>query len=421
VLETGTGTSPQWPKLTFGAAAGAVAAVILGYALSAALSMLGLAFIGTTEEVRETSAQAFIRWGLNYYAIHHIQIVGKGVSEAMGNTQVSVFWPVTIWAAVPAVTAILGGLISSKLSRSEGTSRFAVSALFAIIYAAILVTVRMLISVPSANIGFPQFEIEGWSPTLGALPTKLVPDFASTLLHGLMFGLIFGGIGAFGGPVRAWHGMFRRDSFWPAWMRGALFSLIISYVVFLLILAAFAGISLGRGSGEDEGSEQITASTAATLLPTAAGLVHYFSHGVTLNGEAGTTPAIDDGFRFRSGLLSGRVEDDKRSPVPGWAYILLLIPAAAMVAGGYVTAKTVKGPLNRLALAAGFAGTYALMFTALTPFFTLVQASKVTVGDITTQSSVLIGPSAAQAFPISLVLAFVFGIIGISIYRPHVR
>lgn len=409
---------PGWVRLTYGAASGAVVAIILGFGLSAWFHILGLGLIIQSEDARSAISQFVGRAGLNFQAIHNIRIAGSGLPGGPEGLTLSISWPITLWAIIPAVSLMLGGLVSSKLSGVRGTGRFMAGAYAAVPYTIFLLIARPFCTASTAAVRLPQFEIGGWNPAPELIAARLIPAFGSTIFFGLAFGIIFGGIGALGGIPAIIRGLFRREAYMPAWLRGALISFLIGSLIFFLLFALYIGFGLRR-QGNAERQEQVR--SAVTLLPAASGLAYYVSHGVTIRGGTSSTVDPEGGFRLRAGLIRGVETDGRERHIPGAVYLAFLIPVVALVLGGYYAAKTANEPIRKAPLAAGVAGAYGVIMALLTPIYTLVQRSSFVVGDVTNTAAITLGPPAAEAFVLGLAIAFVFGLIGVNIYRPYAR
>ncbi len=181
----------------------------------------------------------------------------------------------------------------------------------------------------------------------------------------------------------------------------------------MFLLAVYAGYMSHRGR------LLLPTETTATLLPAGAGITGYLAHGVTLTGAATSSLDIESGFRLRTGLFRGVDFDGKTRPTPSWAYFLLILPAVALIIGGKLAARLSNRSLNPYCLAISFAGAYALLFTAVRPLFAIIQRSEITAAGIRNQAAFTIEPSSAEAFAFSLILAFVFGLVGITLNRRH--
>ncbi|MBI2842798.1 MAG: hypothetical protein HYX78_05305 [Armatimonadetes bacterium] len=406
----GGGGFAGWRRLAYGAAVGAVVAAVLGFGLSAALSTVRLALIMPAEGARPDFGAFLARSGLNFLAIHHIRIIGEALPGGPGQTGVSIMWPLTIWAAVPAFALAVGGYARARLSGLSRANFFA-GASVAFPYTIILLVIRPVFSMPSVSIKLPEIAGTGVAPE--SVPALLSAAFVSTLLHGLLFGIVFGSVGALGGLRVIRNALFGGDGFVPSWMRGAVAAVFAGEIVFLVLVLAASGLA----GGEERRAE--TLRSWITISPAVAGNILYLAHGVTLRGQLVTRVGIPEARpnvrTYRAGLITGIQSEGRKSRMPGWAYAAFLVPALALIFGGFLAGKTASASLGRLALAAGYAGMYALLLTALVSFSTLALRTEIRAGAITTTTTAVLGPSAAQTFALSLVAAFVFGLIGIGI------
>lgn len=387
--------------MAYASTVGAVVAAILGYGLSLAFSLSKLALIAPPEGANPNNQLFLLRSGLNFLAIQHIGLTGTGAS---GNAHVSIIWPITVWAILPAVALFFGGFICQKLSGIQDRGNFALGAMIAVPYAILLMVARAFFTVPSAGVKLPPLPADGLSLDPSQLPIVFSATALSTLFHALIFGLIFGGIGAMG-IRRLLKGFSDKNTFWPSWARGAAASLVIGQLVFFLLIIVLAGVSHSKNK----------AWTSASLIPAEAGLAHYLSHGVTLSGSIkteismpGAQPTVQS---YKAGIFTGTEADGKKKPVPPAARLLLLIPAIALIIGGRLAAKS-KDTTPKWRLAVQFAGAYALLLSAVVGLFTLVISSKTAFEGLSTSTSLAVGPSVAQAFAFGLILALIFGFIG---------
>lgn len=407
-------TSTTWIRLTYSAIVGTVVAAILGYGLSLAFSLFGLALVAPTDGVRPHSALFLERSGLNFLAIHHIKIIGSSLAGEATKANVSIVWPITLWAIIPALALIIGGFTCRKLTNvRQGT--FAMGAALAVPYTLVLLIGRAFLSVPSTAVKLPQLPLQGLTVDPSILPTIFNASALSIVLHGLIFGMIFGGLGSLGlKGIR--KGLTQKNAFWPSWARGAVLALVLGQTILLVLIAAFA-----LGSTHAKNREW----TSASLISEEAGLAHYFSHGVTLRGgiesKVGIPEAQPTSESFRAGMLQGTEANGKKKPVKPIAYTALLIPALACLIGGRFAAKKSEKIRPKWQLAASFAASYALLMSAIVGLYTLVISTATSFEGIATTASIAVGPSAAEAFAFSLAISFIFGFIGIGTCRTNVN
>jgi hypothetical protein len=400
-----------WLRLAYGSTAGAVVAAVLGYALSTFASVLGMGLITSVETISFHSDNRLFLYGsgLNFLAIHHIRLLGNGtgVSEGM---HTSIIWPITVWALIPAVALIVGGYISSKLSNGRGAGRFASGAAVALPYAVLLSAASFLFVVPS-GIRLPSLPISGWSFDPSLLPLVFKAPLIGTFLHGIVFGLIFAGLGAMGGLRRIWGALVSKGAYWPSWVRGAVAAFLVSKVI-ILLLAVLIAVGQGHRSSN---TQWVTPNT----MPGIAGMAHCFSCGATLRGSITTKAAMAGNpisESYRVGMLKGLDYDNNKKPLPNLAFLALIIPAVGMVLGGFLAAKSAAETRPKLELGVAFACAYALLLSALAPCYMLLINTMSSSGARTT---LLISPSIAETFIFSFILAFIFGLIGVIIYRPN--
>jgi hypothetical protein len=397
-------------KVAIAAVTGAIIAALIGYGVSLLLYGQGLALVGPSAAAGKSSEALLGRAGLNFEAIHHIRFAGAGLPGAPGRLTVSIQWPLSLLVIIPAVALMIGGWAASRI---VGIRRnFLVGALVAIPYVVILLVARNWIAVPSSAIALPSLPeaIPQFDP--GLVAAVLRPEPLSIIFNALVLGIVFGGVGAVGGPATICRGVRREDSIWPSWVRGAFAAAAIGHIGFFVLLALFIGLWLPKQHLDAE--ERVKAAHSyTTLLTTGAGWAHYFAHGVTLTGRVEADPGISDVpptvQTYQAGLISGFKSEDKTKPIKPVMFTLIVIPAIALFIGGRIAGI---GSPNRVISAAMMAGVYALIMTAAVLFFNIATQTAITAGDVTSRTSVLLGPSAKYAFPLTLGLGFFFGVIG---------
>jgi hypothetical protein len=331
--------------------------------------------------------------------MHHIRIVGESSSGA-----VSILWPATILAVLPAAGIIIGGWLAGKIGGAKSGIWLAVP------YTIILLIVRPYVAILSTAISLPAVPVSGAEFDPGLLPRLLSPALVSTLFHGLAFGAFFGAVGGAGGfaAIRRW--VAGRTS-WPAWARAALMSLLISEIVFLLLLTALTAVRAGH---QEKPNQVVRVWTTQALA--GAKLSHYLAQGVTLRGWV---EPLQIGS-FKIGWFTGIAQEGKEPKrAPFWLYLLGIVPAASLVCGGVMAAKADHGLTNRFVLIASTSGAYALFQSAAVLLYTLALGTQITAGGVTTDTALTIAPSAAQAFLFGLIFALIFTTIGVSIHRPN--
>lgn len=409
--------SPKLIRLFIGAVLGTIIALIIGYGLCTALYTQGLALITPAVGTKGSFLSKSL---LNYITIHHVRIIGSGLQGGPSSIFVSILWPITFWAIIPAIALMVGGWISSIVSGASGKNRFWAGASIAVFYTVALFVAGLYAKVPSVSINLP--ELGGLGPATDTVQAILHPSVLGTIFSGLVFGFVFGGIGAIGGFKGIWKGLFKKGGFLPFWARGACIALFGGQILLLVVLTIFAAVGGNRAKIVDrsEGKWAVVRSYAS-VLPALAGDVHYLSHGVTLRGSI--IIKVPQGIpevpaqTYRAGLLSGVVADGKTKSVPVWAYLLILIPAGMLTIGGFIAAKSEELKSNSLLFAIRFAGSYAILLSAFTLLFTLIAETIRKTGEMAIATTRSIGPSASQAFLFGLVLAFVFGLLGSMMWR----
>ncbi len=407
------------PVVVIAVVVGAIVAALFGYVTSALLCRHGLGLVTPTEAAGKSMESFLARAGLNFQAIHHIRIAGAGLPGGEGSLSVSILWPISLWAIVPAAALMLGGHVAARIARIRGN--FLAGAMIAVPYVIALLVARAWCSAPSVAVALPSLPeaIPQFDP--GLVSAMLLPATPSVIFNGLIFGLIFGGIGAVGGPAALLWGLRRSDGIWPGWVRGAFAAAVGGHIVFLAIFAIFLGLWL-PGQNMNAAERTKAARSYATLLPTGAAWAQYFAHGVTLTGRVEAKPGIPEASptvqSYQAGLFSGFASEGKKKPIKPLFFLAMIVPAACLFLAGRMAAV---GSESRLGAAAMMAGFYTLLMTAGVIFFTLATSTAIGVGDIVTRTKVVLGPSAKLALPLSLLFAIFFGTLGAIMKKPNAR
>lgn len=390
------------------AIAGAIIAWGVGFSFCTVLAKLGLALVGPSAATSDRESLA--RYGLNYLAVHHAAIVGSTPS----GVSVNILWPITTWAAAPAIALMVGGFVVRRVSGRQG---FIAGAAMAVPYTILLLAAQHWSRVASASVALPRLPIEGTEFDLGLVAVVLKASVPGLVCYGLLFGIVFGAIGASGGLLGLWRRITGRVIGWPDWVRGACGALIVEYLVFL----AFGAIVLtsiipkhGAAAAREPSRKEY-----ASLLPTAAAWMNCLAHGITLKGQLesqtsveGIPPTVQD---YGAGLISGILSEGKRTSPPWQLYLAIIVPVAALTWAGRMASGGTLGLAAKAAFAARMSVFYALAMCASTLCFTLRIATSFAAAG----SSVKLGPSPAQSFVLSLVIAFIFAFVGAVTRRSH--
>ncbi len=398
--ERGQESSCSLVRLSIAAVIGAIAAAIIGFGASIWVYASGLGIFAPAEGINASTLQTLTRSGLNFLASHHIRIVGDSVPGGDPTIHTIIIWPITLWALIPAISLIIGGYFSRRILGKGG---WVSGAFVAVPYTILLAVGSGWFTASTANVVLPAVKgLEIGGSGVSAVPLRAVP--ASLIVSGLTLGVVFGGLGAdVTGAIKLR---------WPVWLRGAFISLLASYAVFLIIIALASGFWSGKISESIDGTNSRSSRIVLSSLPAAAGLGDYLAHGATVSSVF-SSPFEDEDTILRVGLLRGVPTDEGQKKAPVAAYLLMILPAAILFSTGRWMSKQVLEPVSKLSFVISFAGSYALILTACTSLFSLVQSTTVRTSDISNTLAVRLSVAPAEVFLTGLVMALVFGYLGL--------
>jgi|GEM_PF-4426704 len=378
----------DWARIIIASVAGAAAAVLLGFALSLLAAKFGLGILRPSGSTESNSNETLARAGINFLISHHVTIVGRGAT-----TWLEINWPITLWAIIPAVSLVLGGYICSLIvGRKSGG--FTVGAVVAIPYTAFLIIMSPYCTAVSKSVQMPNLPAKGVEFDFSILPNavKLQTLPVDIITAGLVFGILFGGLGALGG-IRSWVKLlFSPELPRSSWIRGALAALVFGY--FTMSILAFG----------------ITAVThqwsSADLIPTVTGNFYGIAHGASLKVIRSNTVSSQGGFS-----KGGSVEFESKNVLPTTTVIALgIIPAFWLLIGGRIAgARSGKSFFVNSVEMAGF---YALCMVATSALFSFALSQMNTVGDAPVKTTILLSLAPTQVFIGSFAIALVFGTLG---------
>ena len=325
---------------------------------------------------------------LNYYAYHHIAIegsgaLGRGGGSIQGNG--SFVLPVLTSVLIPIIAIGWGAYLAASLRKSRDpqvATRTGITT--GVIYAVLMILLR-----PMASLHSEQFDIPVPIGMIGSIPipsSSTGPAFLGTVFYTLLFGIVWGWLGGREYAVGSrlfqhrpndpkWLASFANSSFTlggRAVAEGAIASMLLLTIVLLLAMTP-------DQTRRDMAREHVTVGSVllsyAPLIPTLGGAAYCFSHGIALGGEM----VVEGGPRtehtaFEASLLGGAsVSQTGLSPssqtesLPGWIYLVLLIPAITIAVAGFrlASARQAKDPVGAAFEGAKIAGPYALFLVIL--------------------------------------------------------
>lgn len=376
----------SWTQLAAASAAGAAAAVIIGFALSLIAAWLGLGILRPSETAADLSFnKTLARAGINLLISHRAAIVGGSTTNWL-----VISWPLTLWAIIPAASLLVGGYLCSVIISRRAGNKFAVGASTAIPYTMFLLIMRPFCAVLSSSVQLPNLPAKGVEFDFNLLPTaiKLYSSLGDVIIMGLVFGILFGGLGA----SRGWAKLLSPEVIKSSWIRGALAALFFGYLTMSVIAFGITAVT--------------SRWTSVDLIPAVAGNFYGMAHGASLKVIRSNTVSSNG-----SSSEGGSTEFESKSVMTPAAILALgIIPAFWLLAGGSAAAAgSGKSPFIASAKMAAF---YALCLTAVSPLFSFVLSQINTAGGVPVKTTVTLSLAPAQIFIGSLIIALVFGTLG---------
>jgi len=330
--------------------------------------------------------------GIYLYNSHLVTLQGSvsmkdiGLGSS-GSGQGRVRIPLAGLLVFPALALTIGGYISARAVQSQTANEGArAGAWIAVPYAILLVISLPLLAVRLDGIPVPPESRTLMGVDRIPIELHLGPGFISLMIHGLLWGVLFGTIGglwATGAGVRT----VLRDALklrlrnWAAGVYGACVALVLGLVVTAIAGLLIGAVEAGRAGLNrpvDMGGLPFRPATIDLLLgvvsapPSVAVISYPLLHGVTgrleldasgpasARGQAGISLATRDAWE--RGQVLGEQPEDQHARLPTWVFIGFLIPAVALVVGGKAAAGLAPGqPPSRVGLQLGLAYTLGLL------------------------------------------------------------
>lgn len=317
-----------------GEAANPIAAAILG-AVASLVVAYGLCYLSTNLGVGVLSGpgswlsrSSFMLAGLNLYAAQHVALHGTGVLPEMGRIHATVTLPLTVWAAVPAMSLLIGGFVAARCRVSAGRWRMIAPAILGgLIYVAVMAGVASLMSAKFTSAALPAIRGTEFNPP----DLSFRPSLADTLAYGSLFAILFTYLGALL-AVRKDSGPKIPGKWWAC----AKAVVTIGVVVQLLFAGgAWAWLTLGSSSDESGPSGE---RKVAEVLPAVAGIAYSAMHGARVSYAAVPTGMPGQSYSADIGLYRGvttregdKVTHKRLGPYV-WA-VALIAELAALLSG----------------------------------------------------------------------------------------
>lgn len=309
---------------------GAVVSLAVGYSLSYLFQLFRLGVV--TAHYSPLSREAFLLAGLNLYAAQHITLVGSGILADAGRIHATIDFPLTLWAAIPALSLILGGLLAARTQAPAGRWRMVITALGSvIIYVVVLVVMADIVNVIFTSAALPAIRGIEFNPP--AIPFK--PSILATLKYGSLFAVIFTYLGALI-SVRHIPGLAIKGKWWAC----AKAVVIVAIAMQLLFVAC--GIWLAARSTSHDADDYIQ-SEVAQSLPAAVGIVYALIHGARLSYAAVPASMPSESYSSSISLYKGVTTSNggklTHRSLGRVAWIAALIGAIAAFAAGRLAVK----------------------------------------------------------------------------------
>ena len=391
---------------------GALVALVAGYACSYLLVHLGLGIITAPENASAAGPAALSRAGLSLYAMHHVTLIGSGeVPSDVGGTEhifAYVSLPLTVWAIVPAFALMLGGCAAAKARAGSGRwSMVAPAVLGGVLYAVVLALLSRVFHAGVSASALPAVGGSSFDP-----PDILFrPSARSTLIFATLFGTVFTYLGALI-PLRGLHE--NRSGRW--WTCGKAL-VVAAIAVQLLVAGALEAYFLKNPPAQDANAP--AGSRFAEMLPTAVGIGYTLIYGSTLKAAVESeAPGMETQYRPLSSkvsLYTGMIRNDDqeqfRKPLAWYIYILLVIPAVAILVSGGLAVRwgSIDGAIPTAARIAIIHSAYLAFLMALCG---IGWGSQTRMGEMQSKFAVSIAPQYDSIMLLSVPVVFILAFVG---------
>ena len=251
---------------------GASLALLLGYIASYLQTRHGMGVV-SAPGTRVLGPEVFALSALNFYALHHIALVGSGrVTDAFGNStnvSASIVLPLTIWIAAPLVALVVGGAVAGAQKAVAGRRGILTGGLFCgVIYGVVLGCLAPFLHGTLNSFLLPQFS----GVTSNPPPIRFGPAVGSALANGCSFGIAFALVGALI-IARRRRATSQPGKWWACGKATLLVAIVLQALIVLCILGYFV-------FGPETAAESNL--RVVEMSPSAAGLGYTMVHGATL-------------------------------------------------------------------------------------------------------------------------------------------
>lgn len=315
-------------RLLSAAFCGAVMALLLGCTCSYLQTRFGFGIVGSRGDY-VVGPEVFARSGLNFYALHHVTLVGAGrIHDELGNVMqvnASIALPITIWAVIPVVSLLIGGYVAGRRIVDAGRSAVLLAGFgCGCIYGIILCGAATAIRGKLEYFLLPQVG----GITSNPPPVEFSPGIISALVYGCGFGIAFATIGALIATR-----IIRDEAHRAKWWACAKAVLVVAIGVQVLI----ALLTLGYLLFEDEKSST-SPPRVVEMVPAVSGFGYSMIHGATLVGFVESRlrgGQVQRPFYAEASLYTGTKKENeiRRMPAFIWVICLLLASATSVLIG----------------------------------------------------------------------------------------
>lgn len=307
----------------------ALVALAVGFALSYLFGRLGLGVISA--RYAWDSPRSLHLAGLNLYASQHVPLIGHGtlLGEAIP-LRATVTFPLTLWAAIPFFSLVLGGCLAARSRIVVGRWGMIVPAVAGgALYAAALTALARVVSARFASAVLPSVNGTEFNP----------PDVAfhpSAVAVPLCCG-VFAVISTYLGAVLALR-LSPEPSIAGKWWACAKSVFVTGLLIQLLV--AGAGLVVFTRS---EGAEGVAQAKFAQILPTVAGIGYAVVHGAAISYGALPTTMPSAGYsgsiELYRGVVSNRAGETTKKRLGGYVWIAAALAGFVAFAAGRLAVR----------------------------------------------------------------------------------
>ncbi len=327
----------RWDGESANPIAAAIYGVVVSLALAYGISYLCVYFgVGAVSAGARHPHQSLSLAALSLYACQHVALIGSGTLADMGRVHATVNLPLTLWAVVPAISLIGGGLVAARARGSRG--RWAVIApavASGVIYAVILALGARFVSAKFTSAALPAVSAPGINTEFNPLDIPFRPSAFGALGYGCLYGVIFSYLGALM-TVRG-----TRDESVGKWWACVKAVLVVALVMQLIL--AIVGCAWMATSSRFKELDAAARPKYIQIIPMATGIAYAAVFGGKISYSAVPAAMPSAARAAEIGLYSGTASREGNRtihrPASGFAWVAALVAIVMTLATGRLAVR----------------------------------------------------------------------------------